>query len=489
MAGRASAARAARRHLIATGVGFTAALAVAKAFIVPQSAESEGAEGDQKRELKLVQVVFRHGARTPLGQKYWPELGPKWDVCGKAYDAVPVNVLAIDGRPRPINQDDEKQVRQRYEGGCSKGELTLVGQQQALAFGRWLRWRYHLVHGVLPGAHAEGVVNARTTNYSRTIATLQGVLSGLFPGTAHPITVHTTEEIDEVLYTNVKSCGRLHQLMQDLHRQQREASELGADPAVEAVQQRVRAALGLPADHRVSFVELHDAMTSMQTHGKEVPPGMRDEQLLRDIDRLATARFMHVIAPHPDTGKTHEVLRLGMGVLMEMMVRRMEAAAAGEAGDTRMFLYSGHDSSLMPLLAALGKHVEDWPPYLSNLTLELWQQPSGQHFVKVLYNKKELPLEDLCGAPACELQLFKEKVIGPYLLTKDQHQKECMLHFLHDKPAGEHTETEEVQVGSSFQEEADPKAPSGGTAVAAVGKAAGKGSEQANPLQSIAEEV
>lgn len=64
-----------------------------------------------------------------------------------------------------------------------------------------------------------------------------------------------------------------------------------------------------------------------------------------------------------------------------------------------------------------------------------------------------------------------------------------MLHFLHDKPAGEHTETEEVQVGSSFQEEADPKAPSGGTAVAAVGKAAGKGSEQANPLQSIAEEV
>lgn len=194
----------------------------------------------------------------------------------------------------------------------------------------------------------------RTVLPPRTTPAAQGVLSGLFPGTAHPITVHTTEEIDEVLYTNVKSCGRLHQLMQDLHRQQRgegaargwhaalgvqpsvprggeglvrrwlllagvvwsgaemqhlglslpglldyallcpplaasrsiparspacvpaaaaEASELGADPAVEAVQQRVRAALGLPADHRVSFVELHDAMTSMQTHGKEVPPG------------------------------------------------------------------------------------------------------------------------------------------------------------------------------------------------------------------------
>ena len=81
---------------------------------------------------------------------------------------------------------------------------------------------------------------------------------------------------------------------------------------------------------------------------------------------------------------------------MEMMVRRMEAAAAGEAGDTRMFLYSGHDSSLMPLLAALGKHVEDWPPYLSNLTLELWQQPSGQHFVKA-----RLAACSVCGGGLC----------------------------------------------------------------------------------------
>jgi hypothetical protein len=37
--------------------------------------------------------------------------GPKWDVCGKAYDAVPIKVLAMDGRPRPHNPDDEKQAR------------------------------------------------------------------------------------------------------------------------------------------------------------------------------------------------------------------------------------------------------------------------------------------------------------------------------------------------------------------------------------------
>ena len=27
--------------------------------------------------------------------------------------------------------------------------------------------------------------------------------------------------------------------------------------------------------------------------------------------------------------------------------------------------------------------------------------------LQVLYNKEELPLTELCGAPACDLQLFK----------------------------------------------------------------------------------
>ena len=75
------------------------------------------------------------------------------------------------------------------------------------------------------------------------------------------------------------------------------------------------------------------------------------------------------------------MLRLGMGVLLETMLRRME-----EADNTSLHLYSGHDSSLMPLLAALGHQVADWPPYLSNLVLELWQRPGGsggERYVKV----------------------------------------------------------------------------------------------------------
>jgi hypothetical protein len=37
---------------------------------------------------------------------------------------------------------------------------------------------------------------------------------------------------------------------------------------------------------------------------------MRDEQLLREVDRLATQRFMHVVAPPPNTGAPPALLPL-----------------------------------------------------------------------------------------------------------------------------------------------------------------------------------
>jgi hypothetical protein len=63
---------------------------------------------------------------------------------------APLQPLALGRPPLP------PQVAIKLPGGCHKGQLTLVGQQQALDLGRWLRSRYVDQLGFMPGQHEVG---------------------------------------------------------------------------------------------------------------------------------------------------------------------------------------------------------------------------------------------------------------------------------------------------------------------------------------------
>ncbi len=53
----------------------------------------------------------------------------------------------------------------------------------------------------------------RTTNYRRTIGTLEYVVSGLYQSADAAVPVTTATELDEILFANTKNCERLGALM------------------------------------------------------------------------------------------------------------------------------------------------------------------------------------------------------------------------------------------------------------------------------------
>lgn len=61
-------------------------------------------------------------------------------------------------------------------------------------------------------------VEARSTNYRRTIATLQGLLTGLWPNTSSAVPLRVAENVDEILFGRTDSCERLRDLMKQQHR-------------------------------------------------------------------------------------------------------------------------------------------------------------------------------------------------------------------------------------------------------------------------------
>ena len=43
------------------------------------------------------------------------------------------------------------------------------------------------------------------------------------------------------------------------------------------------------------------------------------------------------------------------------------SATADGASLAPLYVYCGHDTTIMPILATLGIQLRDWPPYLSNV--------------------------------------------------------------------------------------------------------------------------
>lgn len=137
----------------------------------------------------------------------------------------------------------------------------------------------------------------------------------------------------------------------------------------------------------------------------------------------------------------------------------MESAAglSAESPDTvKLSLYSGHDTVIAPVLAALGLYTDDlciWPPYASRIVFELWQRlgdTSGpgtgtgtaavsatataltQHYVRVIYNGRDLTP----NIPSCILEREKGAAVADshakYIRSASQLQSQslCSLQAL-----------------------------------------------------------
>lgn len=387
------------------------------------------------RTLKSVQVLFRHGARTPLTDMYWQHSDVRFEkgtLCGDLVkDKVGINLSNHAGGPRPFSRNDAKQAATVLPGGCSKGELTLQGQQQALSLGAWLRNRYVKELGFLLPDPPRGAVAGRTTNYRRTIGTLELLVAGLLQKAEDSVEITTATELDEILFCNVKRCAQLGALMSS----QRAAitSNRGGLEEVRQLEDRVREAMQLAGeDPDVAFVELHDALTTLKFHGKPLP-GSFDDQLLIDIEKEATQRMLGMIAPPlPEGGTSVDrggLLRLGVGRLTAEVMRHLDEASSGNQKH-QMYLYSGHDTTIMPLLRALGVDIDRWPGYCSNIIFELWEDCSGERpkdIVRVMFQQKPLLFPGSDADGCIDLEDLRKGTFGQHATTIAEYNEACKV--------------------------------------------------------------
>ncbi|KAF6037657.1 ACP6 [Bugula neritina] len=372
------------------------------------------------------QVVFRHGARTPI------RLTP--GIKEASYDRRSFQAILphtdfdfdiVDLEDNPAVGFDKSPVNKRYEstllkGGMLGGQLTSVGMTHCYNLGLDLRRRYIHKHKLLQNEFNAEDVYLRSTFIKRTLESLQGVVAGMFSaehlrGLNTKPKFHIEYYTEESIYPNIGCCQCLKDIcshgVAHLNDTSSERAKLMA---------KLNQWVDFPEDHGWNIINVQDNIFTREAHGLPLPREF--EHLYDGILRQAQLDFIQCITGTPSDRPMG--LKLAVGPFNHTVLSRMDEALKGSTKVPKLCLYSSHDTMIMPLLLSLGCFDGNWPTYASSIAYELWKDnSSNKHFVKILFNQKELKV---AGKPNVLLpyEEFRE-IVKPFTVDPGNFKYLC----------------------------------------------------------------
>ncbi|KAG9271024.1 lysophosphatidic acid phosphatase type 6 [Astyanax mexicanus] len=373
-------------------------------------------QSSSQYELKLVQVLFRHGARTPL--KSIPDvLEAQWvpDLLEVPnHTNIDYVVTDLQGGPRPNALVEDNYRSKKLSGGTYPGQLTTVGMQQLYDLGVRLRKRYIQDVAFLTPAFSNKEVYIRSTNIIRTIESAKCLVAGLYQQKQTDVVSILTEEAErEILYPNYHGCKQLK--LRSGYRW----AESSTLPDIASDLQSIQSALGVQPEQHLDFILIRDDMVARETHGLPCPAVLHSWRAR--VEQRAVDMIYHIYDPANRVN-----LQLCVGPLLHTFLNNMEMNVQNNAliKDRKLFLYSAHDTTLMPCLMALGVFDMRWPPYAADITLELYQhRKTNQHYIKVSYVGQDQKIPG-CSDVYCPLEEFKQ-AMSKYALPEESYRTLC----------------------------------------------------------------
>eukprot|EP01090_Pellita_catalonica_P013206 TRINITY_DN306_c0_g1_i1.p1 TRINITY_DN306_c0_g1~~TRINITY_DN306_c0_g1_i1.p1 ORF type:complete len:440 (-),score=43.33 TRINITY_DN306_c0_g1_i1:23-1342(-) len=361
-------------------------------------------DGQNRRSLSLlgVLIITRHGLRTPLST--YPNDRAVWACPHKLLSMLAMNPEEDEHVTISNFYDDTKYAhqiatsslylldyerdRQNLKGNCRSGQLTEIGAKQMSELGQKLRHRYidSLAQPLLQDTFNRQHIYLRSTHFDRTIESLQSIIYGVYPpGKRQPgevIKINLREDRTENMYPRT-TCARYAQL----GKAKLESSEWKSHEDQNA---EMRAQLQKILGRNFStWTGLNSTFTSTIAHNLPLPLGI-SQRHLDHIENEADYFFGRIYAGA-------ESARLGIGRFLGDIIQKIEEMEERRQDGVRFAIFSGHDSTLGPLLSAYNVNDGKHPPMAAFVTFELLQESDGEAggklWVRMLYNDTDLALE------------------------------------------------------------------------------------------------
>lgn len=412
---------------------------------------------DERAGLRLASAaaVIRHGARTPQAAF---ECWPGFDASATAWQCEqPESKVALGGLDFDVVYGGARMVL-GARTHCAAGQLLDEGRAQLRALGASLRAAYvgnnATIAPLLPEAvprFGETGVALRSSTAPRAMASGQELIVGLLtppsaPGTAaavararadHPIRWEVAEHDMDWLWANPGACPRLDTIAAEA--EAAFAADREAVAADKAARHAVASAVGegdlasLRGNPALDCLMASTCGASAQDAGSSLPKALRVDGPLHEQAWTALQASFARLMLHANASWS----KLAMARVLEELRAHTRGAVDGLLGRPKLALWSGHDSTIMPLLSALGVYDGLWAKYAANLLVEIWLPAPGaqagaeggarEPHVRLLYDGKVITHRLAGCAPNASLCPFAafEAVVAPLALDDDGWEHAC----------------------------------------------------------------
>jgi len=338
--------------------------------------------------LKLVQVIIRHGQRTP---EY----------------------------PYPTDR------YKSWEEGW--GQLTEEGKRQEYELGQYLRSRYG---SFISDNYKANQIHAVSSGLDRTVMSAQLCLAGMYPtenGTTwnpdlkwQPVPVYTIPlKYDNMLKYNESACPQYAQIIEDLRLNTPYFKELNSNNS--ALYQILTEKSGVNVQTLMDIDDFYATMMAEELLGLGLPTWAQPVVSTENFQMLYNLSFAVKTW-------TPEAKKLRAGPILADLNAHFHERIVNQSMETKFFLYSAHDNTMINVLHSLDIYDLLRPPYGSAMMLELHERVTAsnyngvhakdEYFVKIFLRNDTTRDPYLMKLPNCAVNCPYEefyRILGPIL--------------------------------------------------------------------------
>ncbi len=319
-----------------------------------------------------------------------------------------------------------------HEWKIGLGELTAHGMNQEFKLGSELRKRYIEQSGLLSPQYINNSIYVRSTDFNRTINSAQSLLAGLYPLGFGPIYNNITPALPAAqqpipIRTLPKDQDNLLLAKDNYIKQFRAMGEQyvftsnswnEANKKYETNFNRWSNIFGENIKNLRDLIPIGDNLNVRMLNNISLPKGISKTEA-EEIIKISNWAMAQEFKPR-------NISYFLAKEFLEKLITDLEKAIEDKQ-PYKYILYSAHDSTILPVMSAIGLPLEYTPPYASNISFELYNS-NNDYFVNMRFNGKDLYFpnteQQMCTFEKFKKEVFPENIKTPSVTDKKENKSQ-----------------------------------------------------------------